>query len=94
MGLTEFDLVSGMTPVREAIRRLISDGAAHFSGQPSRDLRAHYFQPADIEANVFHAQEFNRNRAFAGDPAKNISVTEIDYLEQLGSNDCDKYALW
>jgi len=77
-GLTD-SLGVGMTPVREAIRRLISDGALVFQG--NRRVSVPLLSTADIEEMIFARisieSELSR-RATA-----NLQVEDIDHLERI-----------
>jgi DNA-binding GntR family transcriptional regulator len=77
-GLTD-SLGVGMTPVREAIRRLISDGALVFQG--NRRVSVPLLSTADIEEMIFARisieSELSR-RATA-----NLQVVDIDHLERI-----------
>ncbi|WP_299081961.1 GntR family transcriptional regulator [uncultured Ruegeria sp.] len=77
-GLTD-SLGVGMTPVREAIRRLISDGALVFQG--NRRVSVPLLSTADIEQMIFARisieSELSR-RATA-----NLQVEDIDHLERI-----------
>ncbi|WP_247744365.1 GntR family transcriptional regulator [Ruegeria sp. R14_0] len=77
-GLTD-SLGVGMTPVREAIRRLISDGALVFQG--NRRVSVPLLSNADVEQMIFARisieSELSR-RATA-----TVTTDDIDRLEQL-----------
>ncbi|WP_170427564.1 GntR family transcriptional regulator [Ruegeria arenilitoris] len=77
-GLTD-SLGVGMTPVREAIRRLISDGALVFQG--NRRVSVPLLSNADVEQMIFARisieSELSR-RATAI-----VTTSDIDQLEQL-----------
>ena len=77
-GLTD-SLGVGMTPVREAIRRLISDGALVFQG--NRRVSVPLLSALDVEQIIFARisieSELSR-RATA-----NLKPTDIDHLERL-----------
>ncbi len=77
-GLTD-SLGVGMTPVREAIRRLISDGALIFQG--NRRVSVPLLSANDIEQMIF--ARISIETELSRRSTKNISITEIDYLEQL-----------
>ncbi len=77
-GLTD-SLGVGMTPVREAIRRLISDGALIFQG--NRRVSVPLLSTNDIEQMIF--ARISIETELSRRSTKNISITEIDYLEQL-----------
>nr|WP_120634084.1 GntR family transcriptional regulator [Ruegeria sp. EL01] len=77
-GLTD-SLGVGMTPVREAIRRLISDGALVFQG--NRRVSVPLLSTADIKEMIFARisieSELSR-RATA-----NLQTVDIDHLERI-----------
>ncbi|EEX09363.1 transcriptional regulator, GntR family [Ruegeria lacuscaerulensis ITI-1157] len=77
-GLTE-SLGVGMTPVREAIRRLISDGALIFQG--NRRVSVPLLTGADVEQMIFarNAVESELSRRAAG----RMTTADIDQLEQI-----------
>ncbi len=77
-GLTE-SLGVGMTPVREAIRRLISDGALIFQG--NRRVSVPLLSPADVEQMIFarNVLESELSRRAAG----RMTSADIDQLEQI-----------
>lgn len=77
-GLTE-SLGVGMTPVREAIRRLISDGALIFQG--NRRVSVPLLTAADVEQMIFarNAVESELSRRAAG----KMTAADIDHLEQI-----------
>lgn len=77
-GLTE-SLGVGMTPVREAIRRLISDGALIFQG--NRRVSVPLLTAADVEQMIFarNAVESELSRR----AAHRMTATDIDQLEQI-----------
>ena len=77
-GLTD-SLGVGMTPVREAIRRLISDGALIFQG--NRRVSVPLLSANDIEQMIF--ARISIETELSRRSTKNISITKIDYLEQL-----------
>jgi len=77
-GLTD-SLGVGMTPVREAIRRLISDGALMFQG--NRRVSVPLLTDGDVEQMIFARisieSELSR-RATA-----NVKPSDIDHLERI-----------
>ncbi|WP_271949594.1 GntR family transcriptional regulator [Ruegeria faecimaris] len=77
-GLTD-SLGVGMTPVREAIRRLISDGALVFQG--NRRVSVPLLTDGDVEQMIYSRikieSELSR-RATA-----NVTPQDIDHLEQI-----------
>lgn len=77
-GLTE-SLGVGMTPVREAIRRLISDGALIFQG--NRRVSVPLLTAADVEQMIFarNAVESELSRR----AAHRMTTADIDQLEQI-----------
>lgn len=77
-GLTE-SLGVGMTPVRETIRRLISDGALIFQG--NRRVSVPLLTGADVEQMIFarNAVESELSRRAAG----RMTTADIDQLEQI-----------
>ena len=77
-GLTE-SLGVGMTPVREAIRRLISDGALIFQG--NRRVSVPLLSAADVEQMIFarNAVESELSRR----AAHRMTSADIDQLEQI-----------
>ena len=77
-GLTE-SLRVGMTPVREAIRRLISDGALIFQG--NRRVSVPLLSAADVEQMIFarNAVESELSRR----AAHRMTSADIDQLEQI-----------
>ncbi|KUP94736.1 HTH-type transcriptional regulator McbR [Tritonibacter horizontis] len=72
-------LDSGMTPVREAIRRLISDGALVFQG--NRRVSVPELRAEDIDELVFARKTIECELARRA--ATRIPRAEIDALEQL-----------
>ncbi|MEX0278596.1 MAG: GntR family transcriptional regulator [Ruegeria sp.] len=77
-GLTG-SLEAGMTPVREAIRRLISDGALVFQG--NRRVSVPLLSDADVEQVIFARKSIESElsrRATA-----NLSPKEIDQIEKI-----------
>ena len=79
-GLTD-SLGVGMTPVREAIRRLISDGALIFQG--NRRVSVPLLSANDIEQMIF--ARISIETELSRRTTTNISSAEIDHLEKLGS---------
>ncbi len=77
-GLTD-SLGVGMTPVREAIRRLISDGALIFQG--NRRVSVPLLSANDIEQMIF--ARISIETELSRRTTRNISSTEIDDLEKL-----------
>ncbi|UWR02547.1 GntR family transcriptional regulator [Ruegeria conchae] len=77
-GLTD-SLGVGMTPVREAIRRLISDGALIFQG--NRRVSVPLLSANDIEQMIF--ARISIETELSRRTTRNISSTEIDHLEKL-----------
>ncbi len=77
-GLTD-SLGVGMTPVREAIRRLISDGALIFQG--NRRVSVPLLSASDIEQMIF--ARISIETELSRRSAKNIAATDIDRLEDL-----------
>ncbi len=77
-GLTD-SLGVGMTPVREAIRRLISDGALIFQG--NRRVSVPLLSANDIEQMIF--ARISIETELSRRSARNITSTDIDHLEQL-----------
>ena len=77
-GLTD-SLGVGMTPVREAIRRLISDGALVFQG--NRRVSVPLLSDSDVQQMIFAriAIESELSRRAAA----NITAPQIDQLERL-----------
>ncbi|NVO57674.1 GntR family transcriptional regulator [Rhodobacteraceae bacterium B1Z28] len=77
-GLTD-SLGVGMTPVREAIRRLISDGALIFQG--NRRVSVPLLSTGDIEEMIFarRAIESELSRRATG----NLQAADIDHLERI-----------
>lgn len=69
----------GMTPVREAIRRLISDGALMFQG--NRRVSVPLLSTADVQEVIFarKAIESELSRRATG----NLDTADIDHLERL-----------
>ena len=77
-GLTE-SLGVGMTPVREAIRRLISDGALVFQG--NRRVSVPLLSQQDVEQMIFARKSIESElsrRAVA-----NMNAADVDQLEQI-----------
>ncbi|KIC40703.1 GntR family transcriptional regulator [Ruegeria sp. ANG-R] len=77
-GLTD-SLGVGMTPVREAIRRLISDGALIFQG--NRRVSVPLLSAGDIEQMIF--ARISIETELSRRSTANITNAEIDYLEKL-----------
>ena len=77
-GLTE-SLNAGMTPVREAIRRLISDGALVF--QDNRRVSVPALSPGDIEQITFLRKTMESELARRA--ARRMTPTIVDQLQQL-----------
>lgn len=77
-GLTE-SLGAGMTPVREAIRRLISDGALSFQG--NRRVSVPELSPKDVEQLIFVRKTIESDLARRA--AIRITDAEISRLEQV-----------
>ncbi|MGV6802853.1 MAG: GntR family transcriptional regulator [Ruegeria sp.] len=77
-GLTD-SLGAGMTPVREAIRRLISDGALIFQG--NRRVSVPLLSEADVEQVILarNAVESELSRRAAA----NMNASDIDQLEKI-----------
>jgi len=69
----------GMTPVREAIRRLISDGALMFQG--NRRVSVPLLSTADVQEVIFARKsiESELSRRATG----NLGAADIDHLERL-----------
>ncbi len=77
-GLTE-SLGVGMTPVREAIRRLISDGALVFQG--NRRVSVPLLSQQDVEQMIFARKSIESElsrRAVA-----NMNAADVDQLERI-----------
>jgi len=77
-GLTD-SLGVGMTPVREAIRRLISDGALIFQG--NRRVSVPLLNDDDIEQMIFARKSIESDLSRRA--AKNMTATDIDQLERI-----------
>lgn len=77
-GLTD-SLGVGMTPVREAIRRLISDGALIFQG--NRRVSVPVLTTDDIEQMIF--ARISIETELSRRSTHRISTAEIDDLEQI-----------
>ncbi len=77
-GLTD-SLGVGMTPVREAIRRLISDGALVFQG--NRRVSVPLVSDADIAQMTFARKSIESELSRLA--ADKISAKDIDALEQI-----------
>ena len=69
----------GMTPVREAIRRLISDGALMFQG--NRRVSVPLLSTADVQEVIFARTsiESELSRRATG----NLGAADVDHLERL-----------
>ncbi|WP_146347475.1 GntR family transcriptional regulator [Phaeobacter marinintestinus] len=79
-GLTE-SLGAGMTPVREAIRRLISDGALTFQG--NRRVKVPEMTVADVEQVTFVRTSIEAELARRA--TKNMDADTIQSLENIDS---------
>ncbi|WP_081894722.1 GntR family transcriptional regulator [Ruegeria halocynthiae] len=77
-GLTD-SLGVGMTPVREAIRRLISDGALMFQG--NRRVSVPLLSGRDVEQMIF--ARISIESELSRRATVNIKSTDIDRLEQI-----------
>jgi len=77
-GLTD-SLGVGMTPVREAIRRLISDGALVFQG--NRRVSVPLLSEGDAEQLIF--ARISIESELSRRAARNMSCADIDHLEQI-----------
>ncbi|WP_170328064.1 GntR family transcriptional regulator [Ruegeria arenilitoris] len=77
-GLTE-SLGVGMTPVREAIRRLISDGALVFQG--NRRVSVPLLSAGDVEQMIF--ARLSIETELSKRATANMSSVDIDRLERL-----------
>ncbi|KIC45217.1 GntR family transcriptional regulator [Ruegeria sp. ANG-S4] len=77
-GLTG-SLEAGMTPVREAIRRLISDGALVFQG--NRRVSVPLLSDADVEQVIFARKSVESELSRRA--AANLSPKEIDQIEKI-----------
>lgn len=69
----------GMTPVREAIRRLISDGALVFQG--NRRVSVPLISDSDIDQMKFARSSIESELSRRATP--NLSPTDIDELERI-----------
>ena len=80
-GLTQA-LDAGMTPVREAIRRLISDGALVFQG--NRRVSVPLLSQSDVEQLVYLRKTTESELARrATDQISDLVIGELDYLDRL-----------
>jgi len=77
-GLTD-SLGVGMTPVREAIRRLISDGALVFQG--NRRVSVPLLSPGDIQEMIFARTAIESELSRRA--TSNLQTEDIDHLERL-----------
>ncbi|MCF6233669.1 MAG: GntR family transcriptional regulator [Rhodobacteraceae bacterium] len=77
-GLTQA-LNAGMTPVREAIRRLTSDGALVFQG--NRRVSVPQLTTSDVEQLVYLRKTMESELTLRA--AKRMGKTEITHLDQL-----------
>ncbi len=77
-GLTD-SLAVGMTPVREAIRRLISDGALVFQG--NRRVSVPLLTQRDVEQMIY--ARISIESELSRRAATNVSPADVDYLEHL-----------
>ncbi|GGH27976.1 transcriptional regulator, GntR family [Cribrihabitans marinus] len=77
-GLTE-SLDAGMTPVREAIRRLISDGALVFQG--NRRVSVPELAERDIEQLIYVRKSIESELARRA--ARRVTPDDIDRLERI-----------
>ncbi len=77
-GLTD-SLAVGMTPVREAIRRLISDGALVFQG--NRRVSVPLLTQRDVEQMIY--ARISIESELSRRAATNVSSADVDYLEHL-----------
>ncbi len=77
-GLTD-SLAVGMTPVREAIRRLISDGALVFQG--NRRVSVPLLTQRDVEQMIF--ARISIESELSRRATTNILPADVDYLEHL-----------
>ncbi len=77
-GLTD-SLGVGMTPVREAIRRLISDGALVFQG--NRRVSVPLLAQSDVEQVIFSRKAIESELCRRA--ALNMRPSDIDHLEQI-----------
>ncbi len=77
-GLTD-SLGAGMTPVREAIRRLISDGALMFQG--NRRVSVPLLSERGVQEVIFARKCIESELSRRATP--NVSTTDINHLERL-----------
>lgn len=77
-GLTD-SLGVGMTPVREAIRRLISDGALMFQG--NRRVSVPLLSDDDVEQMIFARISIESELSLRA--SRNMKPTDIDRLEHI-----------
>ncbi|MDA7964557.1 GntR family transcriptional regulator [Ruegeria sp.] len=77
-GLTD-SLGVGMTPVREAIRRLISDGALVFQG--NRRVSVPLLSDADVEQMIF--ARISIESELSRRATTNMTADEVDDLERI-----------
>ncbi|MEX0306127.1 MAG: GntR family transcriptional regulator [Ruegeria sp.] len=77
-GLTD-SLGVGMTPVREAIRRLISDGALTFQG--NRRVSVPLLSSSDIEQMIF--ARISIETELSRRSVEKISAVDINHLERI-----------
>ncbi|WP_353394125.1 GntR family transcriptional regulator [Ruegeria sp. HU-ET01832] len=77
-GLTD-SLDVGMTPVREAIRRLISDGALMFQG--NRRVSVPLLKHSDVQQMIF--ARISIESELSRRATTNMSAVEIDHLAQI-----------
>ncbi len=77
-GLTD-SLAVGMTPVREAIRRLISDGALVFQG--NRRVSVPLLTQRDVEQMIY--ARISIESELSRRATTNILPADVDYLEHL-----------
>ncbi len=80
-GLTD-SLGVGMTPVREAIRRLISDGALVFQG--NRRVSVPLLSPGDIQEMIFARTSIESELSRRA--TSNLQTEDIDHLERLDTH--------
>ncbi|MCA0908300.1 GntR family transcriptional regulator [Ruegeria marisrubri] len=80
-GLTD-SLGVGMTPVREAIRRLISDGALVFQG--NRRVSVPLLSPGDIQEMIFARTSIESELSRRA--TSNLQAEDIDHLERLDTH--------
>lgn len=93
-GLTE-TLGAGMTPVREAIRRLISDGALSFQG--NRRVKVPTLSPGDVEQLIYVRKsvesELARRATGRVDSAgiERLATIDRDVDAAIGAGDVARY---